>query len=310
VINKLRFTQLLTTTSKIPYDQNFRTLQVEGAVNNLELEIVRKDGSIMFIILNATAIRDKVGHFIKSRSTAFDMTDRRIAEEKVIAANKELEAFTYSVSHDLRTPLRSIDGYSKILQEDYGATMDEEMNRLVKIIRNNARRMGELIDDLLDFSRLGRKELEKSHVDMGGLVSAIKQELVSQEKNRSIEFVVNPLEDADADNSMMRQVWINLISNALKYSKTQAITNIEIGCKREKNQVVYYIRDNGVGFDMKYAEKLFGVFQRLHKVEEFEGTGVGLALVHRIISRHGGKIWADAHVNKGATFFFFIPTQT
>ncbi len=309
VINKMTFMDLLTPTSKQLYLQNFEGLKMQGFLANLELEIARKNGTILFIILNATAIKDEQGNFLKSRSTAFDITDRHLAEEKVIAANKELEAFTYSVSHDLRTPLRSIDGYSKILQEDYSSKIDAEANRLLNIIRNNARRMGELIDDLLNFSRTGRKEIEKSAVNMNALVANIKQELMVHEKSRNIQFTVNPLMDIDADNSMMRQVWVNLISNALKYSRKQVEATIEIGCRPEKNHILYYIRDNGVGFDMKYADKLFGVFQRLHKIEEFEGTGVGLALVHRIISRHGGKIWAEANVNKGATFFFFIPTQ-
>jgi light-regulated signal transduction histidine kinase (bacteriophytochrome) len=262
------------------------------------------------VIVNTTAILDGYGNFIKSRSTVFDMTDRHLAEEKVIAINNELEAFTYSVSHDLRAPLRSIDGYSKILQEDHGSKMDAETTRLLDIIRNNARRMGQLIDDLLDFSRLGRKELEKSTVNMEALVMHVWQELLVQEKGRKIEFKIDHLNEVNGDARMMRQVWINLISNAIKYSKKKEIANIEIGSNMESNRVVYFIRDNGVGFDMKYADKLFGVFQRLHKIQEFEGTGVGLALVHRIVSRHGGKIWAEAHVNRGATFFFYIPTET
>ena len=227
----------------------------------------------------------------------------------MIAANKELEAFTYSVSHDLRAPLRSIDGYSKILQEDYAPKLDHEANRLIQIIRKNAHRMGHLIDDLLDFSRMGRKELDRTTVNMNALVINVKQELLSQEKGREIEFTLRPLREIVGDVSMIRQVWINLISNALKYSKKQPVSKIEIGCMEEKNQTVFYIHDNGVGFDMKYANKLFGVFQRLHKIEEFEGTGVGLALVHRIVSRHGGKIWATAQVNEGATFFFYLSSQ-
>ena len=237
----------------------------------------------MFVIVNATAIKDKNGNFRKSRSTAFNITDRHLAEEKVIEANKELEAFTYSVSHDLRAPLRSIDGYSKILQEDYSSTLDREANRLLQIIRNNAHRMGHLIDDLLDFSRMGRKELDRTIVDMNALVGHVRQELISHEVNRKIEFTVKPLKEVQGDLSMMRQVWINLISNALKYSRKQQVSRIEIGCKNEDHHIVYYIQDNGVGFDMKYSDKLFGVFQRLHKIEEFDGTGVGLALVHRIV---------------------------
>ncbi|HET6544073.1 MAG TPA: ATP-binding protein, partial [Chryseolinea sp.] len=300
---------LFTPASKERYNETFPKFKSQGFINNVEFEIICKDHSALFVIVNATAIRDKYGNFIKSRSTAFNITDRRLAEEKVIAANKELEAFTYSVSHDLRAPLRSIDGYSKILQEDYASTLDREANRLLQIIRNNAHRMGHLIDDLLDFSRMGRKELDRTKVDMNALVGHVRQELIAQEVNRKIEFTVKPLKEVHGDLSMMRQVWINLISNALKYSRKQEVSRIEIGCKTEDNHTVYYIQDNGVGFDMKYSDKLFGVFQRLHKVEEFDGTGVGLALVHRIISRHGGKIWAEAQINEGATFFFFIPLQ-
>jgi light-regulated signal transduction histidine kinase (bacteriophytochrome) len=302
------FTELLTPRSKEIFLANFPRLKSEGAASNVELEIVTKNGKSLYLIVNATAIRDSYGNFIKSRATVFDMTDRHLAEEKVIAINNELEAFTYSVSHDLRAPLRSIDGYSKILQEDYGNKMDGESNRILDIIRNNARRMGQLIDDLLDFSRLGRKELEKSTVNMNSLVTNVKQELLAQERDRNIQFTINRLDEVDGDARMMRQVWINLISNAIKYSRKQQLATIEIGSTAETDRVTYFIRDNGVGFDMKYADKLFGVFQRLHKMQEFEGTGVGLALVHRIVSRHGGKVWAEARVNQGATFFFFIPT--
>ena len=309
VINKMAFLDLFTPASRERYNDTFSKLKSQGFISNVEVEIVCKDHSALFVIVNATAIKDKHGNFIKSRSTAFNITDRRLAEEKVIEANKELEAFTYSVSHDLRAPLRSIDGYSKILQEDYASTLDREANRLLQIIRNNAHRMGHLIDDLLDFSRMGRKELDRTKVDMNALVGHVRQELIAQEVNRKIEFTVKPLKEVHGDLSMMRQVWINLISNALKYSRKQEVSRIEIGCKTEDNHTVYYIQDNGVGFDMKYSDKLFGVFQRLHKVEEFDGTGVGLALVHRIISRHGGKIWAEAQINEGATFFFFIPLQ-
>ena len=309
VINKMNYLHLLTPQSQKLYNESFPTFKSQGFINNIEFEVVCKNGSSLYVIVNSTAIKDKNGNYKKCRSTAFNITDRHLAEEKVIETNKELEAFTYSVSHDLRAPLRSIDGYSKILQEDYSSTLDREANRLLQIIRNNAHRMGHLIDDLLDFSRMGRKELDRTIVDMNALVGHVRQELVSQEVNRKIEFTVKPLKEVQGDLSMMRQVWINLISNALKYSRKQQVSKIEIGCKNEDHHIVYYIQDNGVGFDMKYSEKLFGVFQRLHKIEEFDGTGVGLALVHRIVSRHGGKIWAEAHLNEGATFFFFIPSQ-
>ncbi len=308
VIHKLKFSELLTPKSQEFYQNNFSLLKSQGFVRNLEFEVVRKNSDILLIILNSTAINDDNGNFTKSRSTVFDITARQKAEQKVIETNKELEAFTYSVSHDLRAPLRSIDGYSKILQEDYGFHMDAEANRLIEIIRRNARRMGQLIDDLLNFSRLGRKDLTLSPVHMNSLIDHIRYELMVTEQEREIQFTVHPLDTVEADANMIRQVWINLISNALKYSRLQRIAKIEIGSNKMDTHIVYYIRDNGVGFDMKYVDKLFGVFQRLHKVEEFDGTGVGLALAHRIVNRHGGKIWAEARVNEGATFFFILPT--
>ncbi len=301
--------QLLTPKSQEVYKEIFPLFKVKGHIHNLELEIPSKNNTTLFVILNATSITDEKGNLVKSRSTVFNITERRLAEEKVVETNNELEAFTYSVSHDLRAPLRSIDGYSKILQEDYSSKLDEEGNRILQIIRRNALRMGQLIEDLLNFARLGRKELEKTRLNMNVLVDNVKQELMTNESKRNIEFVVRPLDEVYCDSSMMRQVWINLISNALKYSRRQEVSKIEIGCNQEETRTIYYIRDNGVGFDMAYADKLFGVFQRLHKMEEFDGTGVGLALVHRIVSRHGGKIWAESQVNHGATFFFVIPNQ-
>lgn len=309
VINKMTFMQLLTPKSQELYKEIFPLFKAKGHIHNLELEIPSKNNTTLFVILNATSITDEKGNLVKSRSTVFNITERRLAEEKVVETNNELEAFTYSVSHDLRAPLRSIDGYSRILQEDYSSKLDEEGNRILQIIRRNALRMGQLIEDLLNFARLGRKELEKTKLNMNVLVDNVKQELMTNESKRNIEFVVRPLDEVYCDSSMMRQVWINLISNALKYSKRQEVSKIEIGCNQEETRTVYYIRDNGVGFDMAYADKLFGVFQRLHKMEEFDGTGVGLALVHRIVSRHGGKIWAESQVNQGATFFFVIPNQ-
>lgn len=310
VINKVRFSDLLSRKSRDLYEDSFQKLKSQGYINNLECEVTRKNADTFYGILNATAITDTDGNYIKSRSTVFDITDRHVAERRLAEVNNELESFTYSVSHDLRAPLRSIDGYTKILQEDYGLKLEPEANRLLQIVRRNTRRMGKLIDDLLDFARLGRKELAQTTVHMNSLVDHVRQELMEVEIGRQIEFKIGSLYSVKGDLGMIRQVWINLISNALKYSQKQPLARIEIGCTNDNNHITYYIRDNGVGFDMKYVNKLFGVFQRLHKVEEFEGTGVGLALVHRIIARHGGKIWAEASVNEGATFYFFIPTKT
>jgi signal transduction histidine kinase len=244
---------------------------------------------------------------------------RAIAEEKLRDAeletkkiNKDLEAFSYSVSHDLRAPLRSINGYSQILIEDYASKFDEEGNRLLNVIINNAKRMGQLIDDLLEFSRLGRQEIRKALVDVDDQVKNISSELVEREHGRKIELNIQPLGMVAIDQAMMRQVWINLIGNAVKYSRNTELAKIEIGKigkEDSKERVVYFVKDNGAGFDMTYVDKLFGVFQRLHKTNEFEGTGVGLALVKRIIDRHGGKIWAEAKIGEGATFYIELPMR-
>jgi signal transduction histidine kinase len=220
--------------------------------------------------------------------------------------NKELEAFSYSVSHDLRAPLRSINGFARILLEDYGHVLDRDgMSTLDTIIRNGER-MGQLIDDLLAFSQLGRKNVAKVNLDMNQIASTVAEELKGHYENRS-EVLIKPLPPIAGDSSMIRQVMQNLISNALKYSLKKEKAIIEIGAYSSGNENTYFVKDNGAGFNMKYYDKLFGVFQRLHNSSEFEGTGVGLALVHRIITKHGGRIWAEGKENEGATFYFSLP---
>lgn len=223
------------------------------------------------------------------------------------ASNQELEAFTYSVSHDLRAPLRAIDGYAKILEEDYDSRIDAHGRHLLTVITKNARYMGNLIDDLLEFSKTSRAELIRNPFNTEVEVKRIAGSLMAFEKNRSVEININVLESCNGDIAMLRQVWTNLISNALKYSRKTEEAKVEIGSIRLKDEIQYYVKDNGIGFNMDYIEKLFGVFQRLHKKEEFEGTGVGLALVKNILERHNGKIWVKAAVNKGATFYFSLP---
>lgn len=234
------------------------------------------------------------------------VTERTAQLETV---NKELEAFSYSVSHDLRAPLRIIDGYTEIIVSDYGSKLDEEGNRLVGVVTSNVRRMGQLIDDLLNLSRQGRKELNFRLINMAELVKSVIAEQDIAKTSQSI-IQIGKLEPAYCDSSLIRQVWINLISNAIKYSGGKDNPGIEIDSVKSGNEIIYSIKDNGVGFDMQYADKLFGVFQRLHKTTEFEGTGVGLALVHRIITRHGGRVWAEAAVDKGATFYFSLPVNS
>ncbi len=231
------------------------------------------------------------------------------ANRELATVNRELEAFSYSVSHDLRAPLRAIDGFARVLTEDYEATLDAEGQRLLGVIRTNASRMGLLIDDLLTLSRLGRKSLEPAPLDLAGMARAVAAELVSAEPARRVQVDIGPLPPAYGDRGLVRQVLVNLIGNAFKFTRGRADARVEIGARVGNGETEYYVRDNGVGFDMQYASKLFGVFQRLHRADEFDGTGVGLALVQRIVHRHGGRVWAEARVDQGATFSFTLPSR-
>jgi PAS domain S-box-containing protein len=306
VINKLSFKDILTEQSQQTFKNSFHEFKATGAVHNLEFELIRKDGGTFPVILNSTAITTSDGRYLKSRSTVMDNTERRKAQTRALDLNKELEGFTYSVSHDLRAPLRSIIGYATILKEEYYPTMDEEAKRITDVIIRNTARMGQLIDDLLDFSRLGRKPVSYTVINMKETVESIVREQTSGLKDRQLAINVLDMEPAKGDLAMIRQVWINLISNALKYSSKKELSRIEIGYFKQDGKKVYYISDNGAGFDMKYGDKLFGVFQRLHKMNEFEGTGVGLALVKTIIKRHDGDVWAEGKVNEGAKFYFSL----
>jgi signal transduction histidine kinase len=235
--------------------------------------------------------------------------DRRVKERtaQLEAANNELEAFSYTVSHDLRAPLRSMDGFSQAVLEDFGPLLPEEGQRYLQTIRDSAQRMGELIDDLLAFAKLGRQSLNKQPVATDPLVRGCLAELESSCQGRKVDVRLGELPACLADPALLRQVWINLLSNALKYTRMREAAVVEIGCERRDDRDIYFVRDNGTGFDMKYVDKLFGVFQRLHRVEDFEGTGVGLAIVQRIIQRHHGRIWPEATPGQGATFYFFLP---
>jgi signal transduction histidine kinase len=234
-------------------------------------------------------------------------------EQKVIertseleTVNKELDGFNYSVSHDLRAPLRVIQGYGKMLLKTASPKLDsDERDNLLAMV-NNSKRMGQLVDDLLDFSRLGRAQLSRNPVDMEDVVKCVLKELKASEPNVHAEIHVQNMQQAHCDPTLIRQVWMNLISNAVKYSRKKEFPVIEIGSTGLNGHQIFYVKDNGAGFDMQYSGKLFGVFQRLHKITEYEGTGVGLALVHRIVTRHGGKIWAEAKPEAGATFYFTL----
>lgn len=221
--------------------------------------------------------------------------------------NKDLQAFSYSVAHDLRAPLRAIDGFTHILLEDHQQHLNEEGKRLCSIICNNTDRMSQLIDDLLDYSRLNRTELVHEPIDMETIVRLVIDDLITAENRAKIDIKVEPLSTTFGDPVMLRQVWVNLLSNAIKFSSRVEHTSIEIGCESSQRENTYFVRDNGVGFDMKYANKLFNTFQRLHSVKEFEGTGIGLAIVKSVISRHCGRVWVKAEVGKGATFYFSLP---
>ena len=225
-------------------------------------------------------------------------------------SNRELESFSYSVSHDLRAPLRVIDGFSLALLEDYGPSLPAEGQDLLARVRQQAQRMAQLIDDLLEFSRLGRKQLDVASVDLAALARTVVQELGQANADRKVEVTVAPLPPAMGDRALLRQVLTNLIGNAFKFTRQRPEAQIEIGSRDDNGERVYYVRDNGAGFDMRYASKLFGVFQRLHPAAEFEGTGVGLALVQRIIHRHGGRVWGEGRLNEGATFSFTLGAAT
>jgi PAS domain S-box-containing protein len=269
-------------------------------------------------------IKDEAGQVKSVLGVSRDITERKQAEEEIQrlnaeleqrvvertaqleAANKELEAFSYSVSHDLRAPLRAVDGFSRILLEDYLPQLPPEVTRHLRIIFESTQQMGRLIDGLLAFSRLSRQPLDKQPISSTDLARQALDSLSSEQQGQPVEISMGELPPCQGDPTLLRQVWVNLISNALKFTRGREGARIEIGCVERDGEQVYFVKDNGVGFDMRYADKLFGVFQRLHQAEEYEGTGVGLATVQRIIHRHGGRIWAEAELDKGATFYFTI----
>ena len=222
------------------------------------------------------------------------------------ATNRELESFSYSVSHDLRAPLRAINGFSGMLTEDYRNRLPREAQRYLQAVRDNTQRMGLLIDDLLAFSRLGRQPLKKQHVAPAGMVRQVLKELREEQEGPNVEVAIGDLPTCKADAAMLKEVFMNLLSNALKFSRGRDPATIEVGSTDEAGIHVYFVKDNGAGFDMRYADKLFGVFQRLHNTQEFEGTGVGLSIAKRIVERHGGQIWAESVVDQGATFSFTL----
>lgn len=265
-------------------------------------------GALLLFVLLA-AVYYLIRHDITERRRVAAELQRR--GELLEAANKELEAFSYSISHDLRAPLRHIDGYAALLEKSASESLNDKARRYLSTISESAKQMGQLIDDLLVFSRMGRQEMLRTAVNLDQLVKNVLHDLRHDLQGRSISWTIGPLSRIQGDPAMLRQVFANLIGNAIKFTGTRPLARIEIGCDRSNpHETVVFVRDNGVGFDMQYAAKLFGVFQRLHRADEFEGTGIGLANVRRIIHRHGGRTWAEGALDKGATFFFTVPTRT
>jgi len=281
------------------------------------------DGKVRYLLTSAAPLLDGHGKTVGCLIVLRDVTERKAMEEHLAAqtvelrtsqaqlmdANKELESFSYSVSHDLRAPLRAIDGYARMIMRKQGDAFDDETRERFNLIRKNAGIMGKLIDDLLAFSRLGRKELQATAIDMRKMLESIWEELQDLHPHRRMILKIGDFPPGWGDPALIKQVLVNLLSNAVKFTRGREEAFIEAGTCIEDGMTAYYIRDNGVGFDMRYADKLFNVFQRLHDADEFEGTGVGLAIVLRIVKRHGGRVWADGEVDRGAGFYFSLPAR-
>jgi PAS domain S-box-containing protein len=324
-VGKVTTHQLLQTVFPAPLEQInaklLRTGRWEG-----ELVHTKRDGTQVVVASRWSMEQDEQGRPLATLETNNDISERKRAEEEIRklnaeleqrviertteleAINKELQAFTYSVSHDLRAPLRHMAGYAELLQKNASTILDEKGRRYMMMILESAKRMGDLIDDLLAFSRIGRAETQKTMVSLEQLVKEALSEVQQETDGRNMGWRIGALPNLYGDRSMLRLALVNLVSNAVKFTRKRPQPEIEIGCVDGKeDEIVVFIRDNGVGFEMKYVNKLFGVFQRLHRAEEFEGTGIGLATVQRIIHRHGGRVWAEGLVDRGATFYFSVP---
>ncbi|HYV40603.1 MAG TPA: PAS domain S-box protein [Thermoanaerobaculia bacterium] len=308
-----------------PEDREATLAEASGLSRGLEtLSFTNRyccaDGSYRWLLWNSSPDPDRQRIYAAAR----DVTEKRVAEEEIeklnwelkrrvgelASLNQELESFSYSVSHDLRAPLRHIDGFTRLLGRHAGTGLDEKGRHYLATIEHSVRQMGNLIDELLAFSRLGREEIRSASVDLQAIAQEAIREVESDTNGRNVQWTVGALPPVTGDASLLRQVFVNLLSNALKYTRPRAVSSIEVGSvPTDSDEVVCFVRDNGVGFDMKYSDKLFGVFQRLHGTGEFEGTGIGLANVRRVIQRHGGRTWAEGTVDGGATFYFSLPRQ-
>ena len=310
-----RETTIARWNHAVENDTNFR----------VEFRIRSQQGVYQWFDTIATKLYDGEGQLVKWFGSNTNIEEKKKAtleierlnselEARVVertkqleVANRELEAFSYSVSHDLRAPLRHIHGYSDILLENHQGQLDEDGKKVLGVVKDRALKMGNLIDDLLEFSRLGRRTMKRQSIRSTALVEEVYKDLIALEPKRTVHFTIHPLEDATGDFSMIKQVWMNLIANAIKYTRYKEPAVIEVRSSLESGEVRYFIKDNGTGFDMQHVDKLFNVFQRLHKDADFEGTGVGLALVKRIVQRHGGQVGVEAEKNQGATFYFTLP---
>jgi PAS domain S-box-containing protein len=310
----------------------YRQAFAEGFVREYSLSLRHASGRIIDVVYNASLYRNEKGAVVGLFAAARDITERKRAEEalqkyreeleqtvgermaalsaanaRLESANQELEAFSYSVSHDLRTPLRAVDGFSRILVQDYSDKLDAEGQRVLAVVRDSTVKIGHLIDDILAFSRIGRAEMKTAPLDMAALVrDTLTDPLAPAVAGRALAIDIGELPDAHGDKAMLRRVWMNLLDNAIKYTAPKPDARIAVGATAGDGETIYHVRDNGVGFDMQYAGKLFGVFQRLHGAE-FPGTGIGLSIVKRIVTRHGGRVWAEGKVGEGATFYFALP---